>query len=121
MLSLIIAKCLVYVSTAAIVFSVSFNSCILNFSSFFKLKLKSTQFVNTNLQEVDFSGANLSLAKFDNCNLLGATFDGTNLEKADFRTAHNYTIDPEINQIKKAIFSAQGLAGLLGKYDIQIE
>jgi fluoroquinolone resistance protein len=43
------------------------------------------------------------------------------LEKADFRTAYNYSIDPEKNRIKKAKFSIFGVTGLLDKYDIEIE
>jgi hypothetical protein len=42
------------------------------------------------------------------------------MEKADFRSAFNYSINPEINRIKKAKFSLTGLQGLLGKYDIEI-
>lgn len=108
-------------SCNSIIFSVIFDTCILNFSSFFKLKLKSTQFINSNLQEVDFTEANLSTLKFDNCNLQGAIFENTNLEKTDFRNAYNYILDPELNQIKKAKFSTQGIIGLLSKYDIEIE
>lgn len=104
-----------------IIFSVSFDSCSLNFSSFFNLKLKSTQFLNSSLQETDFTESNLSTIKFDNCDLQGAIFEKTNLEKADFRTAFNYSFDPELNQIKKAKFSTQGIIGLLGKYDIEVE
>jgi hypothetical protein len=33
----------------------------------------------------------------------------------------NYSIDPDLNKIKKARFSTQGIAGLLDKYDIEIE
>jgi len=104
-----------------IMFSAEFKNCTLNLSSFFKLKLKSTQFENCSLQEVDFGQANLNAAKFESCDLLGAIFENTNLEKADFRTAYGYSIDPEINQIKKAKFSVLGIAGLLRKYDIEIE
>jgi hypothetical protein len=43
------------------------------------------------------------------------------LEKVDFRTAVNYAFDPNSNKIKKAKFSLMGLAGLLSKYDIDIE
>jgi hypothetical protein len=50
-----------------------------------------------------------------------ATFDQTILEKVDFRTSYHYSIDPEVNRIKKAKFSILGVAGLLGKYDIEIE
>jgi len=50
-----------------------------------------------------------------------ATFENTALEKVDLRTGFNYSINPEINRIKKAKFSLQGVLGLLDKYDIEIE
>jgi hypothetical protein len=43
------------------------------------------------------------------------------LEKADFRDAINYRIDPGINKMKKAKFSRDGLPGLLTRFDIIIE
>jgi hypothetical protein len=43
-----------------------------------------------------------------------------NLEKTDFRSSFNYSIDPEVNRIKKAKFDRAGLAGLLDKYDLEI-
>jgi len=63
----------------------------------------------------------LTSSVFDNCNLLQAVFDRTILEKADLRNSYNYSIDPEINRIKKARFSILGISGLLDKYDIDIE
>jgi hypothetical protein len=50
-----------------------------------------------------------------------AVFSNTNLEKADFYTSYEYRIDPEKNKMKKAIFSAQGLSGLLEKYALVIK
>lgn len=47
--------------------------------------------------------------------------ENTILEKSDFQTSYNYSIDPEINRIKKAKFSFQGAVGLLDKYDIEVE
>jgi uncharacterized protein YjbI with pentapeptide repeats len=73
------------------------------------------------LQEIDFSEADLTSALFDNCNLQHATFDSTILEKADLRTSFNFSIDPELNRIKKAKFSLSGITGLLDKYEIEIE
>lgn len=70
--------------------------------------------------EVDFSQADLSGASFLGSELSGAVFDQTNLEKADFREAENYRIDPESNRIKIARFDLEGLPGLLGKYGIKI-
>ncbi len=73
------------------------------------------------MQEVDFTESDLSGSSLDNCDLSGALFENTNLEKTDFRSAFNYTINPETNRLKKARFSLQGIAGLLEKYGIVIE
>jgi len=102
-------------------FTVEFDNCFLNLSSFYKRKLKKTNFYNSSLQEVDFTETDLTGSLFDNCDLNKAIFENAILKKADFRTSYNYSIDPEINQIKKAKFSMTGIAGLLNKYDIEIE
>lgn len=99
----------------------SFDNCQLNHSSFYQIKIKNTIFKNSQLQEADFAETDLTSTAFDNCNLNRAIFDQTILEKADFRTAYNYSIDPEINRIKKARFSISGITGLLNKYEIDIE
>ncbi len=98
-----------------------FENCMLKLSVFYKLKLKNTAFKNCNLQEADFSEADMTGTLFDNCDLLLATFMHTNLEKADFRSASHYSINPEINRIRKARFSIPGVTGLLTTYDIEIE
>jgi len=36
------------------------------------------------------------------------------------RTAFNYSLNPELNKIKKAKFSLPAVVGLLDKYDIEI-
>ena len=100
--------------------SFSFEDCILNDSSFYKLKTKKTIFKNCRMHDIDFSEADLSACVFDKCDLKGAVFNRTTLEKADLRTAFNYSIDPELNRIKKAQFSIPSVIGLLNKYDIKI-
>ena len=102
-------------------FLVNFDACNLNLSSFYGMKMKNTHFKNTTLHEVDFTETDLTNSLFHNCDLLKAIFDNTILEKADLRTALNYSIDPESNRIKKAKFSMEGVIGLLNKYDILIE
>ena len=110
-------------------FVVSFDTCILKHSSFVsmatslkqRIRLKQTVFKNSQLEEVDFTECDLTSAVFDNCDLTKAIFKDTILEKADFRTASNYSIDPELNRIKRAKFSRLGIAGLLDKYDIEID
>jgi len=101
--------------------SFSFDSCQLNHSSFYKSKIKKSVFKNSQLKEIDFAETDLTGVVFDNCNLLQAVFDHTILEKTDFRTSYDYSIDPDINRIKKAKFSILGVSGLLDKYDIEIE
>jgi fluoroquinolone resistance protein len=98
-----------------------FENCNCSHASFFRTKLKKTIFSNLKLHDVDFTECDLTGSVFVNCDLAGALFDKTLLEKADFRTAFNFLIDPERNRIKKAKFSLAGIAGLLHKYDIDIE
>jgi hypothetical protein len=52
---------------------------------------------------------------------MNAVFNRTILKEADFLTAKNFIIDPDINTVRKAKFSIYGLMGLLNKYDIVIE
>jgi fluoroquinolone resistance protein len=98
-----------------------FEGCVLNHSCFAATKIKKTTFRSSQLQETDFTDSDLTGAVFDRCDLNRTTFDNTVLEKTDFRTSFNYSIDPEINRIKKARFSLAGIPGLLAKYDIEIE
>jgi len=101
-------------------FSVSFDQCPLDYCSFYQKKMKKASFKNCSLKECDFTETDLTQAAFIDCNLLQAVFMHSILEKADFRTAVNYAVDPEMNKIKKARFSLAGIEGLLAKYDIDI-
>ena len=101
-------------------FTVRFESCMLDYSSFMDKKIPKTTFIKTSLKEVTFSRAILTGSVFYECNLNETIFNQTDLTGVDFSSAYNYIIDPELNTIKKAIFSSQGLAGLLTSYDIKI-
>ncbi len=97
------------------------ENCILNHCLFFKTKIRKTTFKDCHLHEADFTECDLTSTVFENCDLTRATFERTILEKADFRTAYGFIIDPELNRIKKALFSIENISGLLTKYDIHIE
>jgi fluoroquinolone resistance protein len=101
--------------------SFGFENCILDHSSFYKRKIKKTIFKDSRLHEVDFTECDISGSVFSQCDLLQTTFFNTILEKADLRSSYNYSIDPDQNRIKKAKFSFPGAAGLLDKFDIEIE
>ena len=102
-------------------FSIRVENCNLSHSSFFELKIKKTTFNNTKLVEVDFTTTDLSFVEFLECNLTSAQFENSNLGKADFRTAFNYSNDPELNWIKKARFSLPAVIRFLNRFDIEIE
>lgn len=102
-------------------FAVDFESCQLNLSSFYQRTLMNTRFKDCIMHEVDFTEADLGGSTFEKSDLSGAIFSNSILEKVDFREAYNYSIDPEQNRIKKAKFSIHGLAGLLFKYEIEVE
>lgn len=102
-------------------FHVRFENCLLDYASFAKKNMAKTIFSHSSLKGTSFSQANLSHAQFEQTDLAGAVFEQTNLTGANFTTAFNFSIDPELNRLKKARFSQYGLAGLLNKYGITIE
>lgn len=106
---------------ADFLFVVKFEGCILDYASFVRKKMTKTMFINTSMKSVDFSMSDLTKSVFTNTDLMNAVFNKSILREVDFVTAINYSIDPELNTIKKAIFSQQGIGGLLHKYDIFIE
>ncbi len=79
------------------------------------------RFTECKLDEVDFTESDLTNSIFKNCDLTRTIFSNTNLEGSDFRTAENYSIDPEGNRITRAKFSKEGVIGLLDKYNIKID
>lgn len=105
----------------ALGFEIYCEKSILNNCVFYGWNLKKIVFRECLLKEVDFAKCDLTLAIFDQCDLLDALFEETKLEKADFRTAFNYSIDPENNLLKKAKFSLPAVTGLLHRYNIIIE
>lgn len=101
-------------------FGVNFHDCILDYATFVKKKNKKAKFISCALKGTDFTSADLSLSVFTRSDLSGAVFINTVLTQADFADAYNFSINPELNNLKKARFSQAGLSGLLHKYDIVV-
>ena len=101
-------------------FTVGFAHSTLDLCSFYQCKMKKTLFSHCSLQEVDFTESLLTEAVFEDCNLRDAKFENTVLEKADLRTAINYSINPDLNKIRKARFAYPAVLALLDKYDLMI-
>ena len=104
-----------------LIFEIHFKECVLDFSKFYTLKIKGTTFVDCSIIAVDFMSADLTEVVFDNCDLYRSEFGKANANKANFKTSYNYTIDPKTTKIKKAVFSLDGLKGLLYKHDIIVK
>jgi len=101
-------------------FSVEFHSCMLDYASFAGKKMPKTSFVMCSLKEASFVQAILIGSQFNQSNLSGTIFNRSDMRGVDFSTAYNYSIDPEINNVKKAVFSAHGLVGLLARHQLKI-
>jgi uncharacterized protein YjbI with pentapeptide repeats len=101
-------------------FSVSFNNCILDYSSFQNKKMHKTSFKDSSLKGVNFTQTDLSTSAFTKCDLESAIFNQSNLSSVDFSNANNFSIDPELNRLKKAKFSLQSLPSLLSKHTIKV-
>jgi uncharacterized protein YjbI with pentapeptide repeats len=97
------------------------ESCALDGSNFSNLKMGGFRFTDTVLYGVDFTNTFLTGTVFEDCDLMDARFDNSCLEKADFRTARDFEIDPERNVMTGARFSRLNLAGLLRKYRLKLE
>jgi fluoroquinolone resistance protein len=97
-----------------------FENCVLDYTSFAKKKLVGTHFIDCKIKEGNFDQSDLKKSVFANCDLLNTSFTNNDLTHCDFSTAHNFLIDPASNQIKKAKFSRQELAGLLFRHEIII-
>ena len=103
------------------IFDVSFEDCILDYSSFVRRKMPNTKFKNCSLKGVSFIETNLKQSFFDNCNLDEAIFLGANLQEVNFTSSYNYTINLQENFIRKTRFSKDGLDGLLRNFDLIID
>jgi fluoroquinolone resistance protein len=99
-------------------FSVDFQDCIINLSSFFGMNLKKRKFINCIAHEVDFSESNMTKANCTTTDFAGSTFFKTNLTTADFSQARNYSIDFRTNTLTKAKFSLPEALSLLKSLDI---
>jgi uncharacterized protein YjbI with pentapeptide repeats len=105
----------------SLLFKFSFKDCTLDYAKFYTLKFRNTLFDSCSIVAADFMNADITGVVFSNCNLHKSVFMDTIANKTDFSTSYNYTIDPEKNKLKKAVFSQNGLVGLLTKYELIVK
>lgn len=102
-------------------FAVRMENSILDYSIFEQKKLNKSSFSNCKIHGADMTQADLSKCKFYNCDFWDTVFANTNVAGVDFTTNKNFTIDPTINNVRKAKFLSSDLAGLLTRFDIIIK
>jgi len=96
----------------------SFYESVLDYSSFFGLKLENLSLKQCRLIEVDFREAELVGINLENCELTKAQFRHTNLSAGNLVEAMDYEIDLRINTITGAKFSREEALSLLTSLDI---
>jgi fluoroquinolone resistance protein len=99
---------------------ISFNECIINDSSFFRLCLNELVLEHCKAQDVDFRSGTFTKAKFSFTDFTNSLFMKTNLREADFSEAENYDINIFNNDIKAARFSRHEAVRLLNSVDIEL-
>jgi fluoroquinolone resistance protein len=107
--------------TAWLMMSFGFTECVLDYSSFFGLSLRTIKLVRCHAQAADFAEADLSGADCSGTDFTESKFLHTNIEKADFTGATGYAIDPTANRVKQARFSLPEAISLLRGFDVVIE
>lgn len=89
--------------------------------NFSDVKMKKARFCKSKVKECYFNGTQLTESDFRETDLQATLFHHSDLCKADFRGAINYSINPQTNNLKKALFSAPEALALLSFFDIVIE
>jgi fluoroquinolone resistance protein len=110
-----------FFTTSDFGFNLTFERCQLDYASFEHKKMNKSVFEDCRLHGANFTQTDLSKSKMENCDLLNAIFASTNISGVDFSTNVNFNIDPTQNQVKKAKFAADNLAGLLSRFDLIIK
>jgi uncharacterized protein YjbI with pentapeptide repeats len=99
----------------------AYKKCSIALCDFSHLNMKNSRFLECTIRETDFVDSDLAGSDLSGSDLQSSKFQNTNLEKADFRGAKNYYIDPTRNKLKQALFSYPEVLSLLASFGIKVE
>ncbi len=102
-------------------FEIHCKNCNLDYVSFDSKKMNKSIFENCKMHNINFTQADLSKIQLIECDLYESVFNNTNVSGVDFTRARHFSIDPTMNNVRKAKFLTQDLPGLLDKFDLIIE
>jgi fluoroquinolone resistance protein len=98
----------------------SFQQCILDYSSFVGTDFRKTAFSNSRIVVANFTEANLSECDFAGCDLSGSRFLRTNLSRADLSTATGFVLNPIDNNVKGMTISLSAAVSLTQMSGIRV-
>ena len=98
-----------------------FEECNISLSSFSDMELENMKFWESSIIDTDFMRVKLKWVDFSYCDLDKCRIIECDLEKADFRWAKNFNINPKYNKLNKTIFSNDNAYNLLDYLDIIIK
>jgi uncharacterized protein YjbI with pentapeptide repeats len=104
-----------------LVFDIEFDRCHILNCNFSDLKMKRSKFTSCDIRGCDFENTYLVEAVFDKSSFAETLFHACDLERASFRGAHGYSMDPRVNKVAKAIFSFPEVLSLVECFGIRIE
>lgn len=104
----------------AFLFSIEARDTLFNHASFFGVDLQNSSFSKCTFEQADFTNAKCEGVHFKECSLHLARFEYTALQRADFTSARDFSIDPNVNQVKGTRFANDNLSGLLDAHPIEI-
>jgi uncharacterized protein YjbI with pentapeptide repeats len=110
-----------YYACDQLVFDIEFDRCRILNCNFSDLKMKLSKFSRCSLRGCDFQNTYLVGADFDGSSFSETLFHACDLEKASFRGARGYSIDPRVNKVAKAVFSVPEVLSLIECFGIRIE
>lgn len=99
----------------------NFDHCQLRGCNFTEMPLKRIRLTGCQVRECHFVQSDMREGVFTESNFEGSLFHKTRLEKADFREAISYQINPENNPLKGAKFSKLEALSLLEGFGILLE
>lgn len=99
-------------SIAGLAIDAQFLNCRLDYSSFFKLSLRSKKIEKCSAIECNFSHCDLRKSHFMECDLSNSSFTGSDVRNADFSTSIGVFINPENTKVGKTAIGSDAAARL---------
>ncbi len=102
-------------------FNLIFSNCSINSCNFSDLKMKGSKFTKCKITDSYFQETFLAGVSFEGSNFKNTLFHNANLVGASFCNVSGYSIDPLVNNVRKAKFTVPDVLNLLSGFNIEIK